>query len=139
MVVSDGLRSYPAALTGYVHELVNVKATGQPAHVSLPAVHRLFAQVKKTLEGTYQDSQGAGHLQEYLDEYVFRFNRRRSHSRGLVFLRLLERVVSAAPATYNSLIRTSEPKLAHPAGLTGHRARPGTLNLPPANRPWRRT
>ena len=55
-VVTDAWRSYPSALKGYVHEPIDVTATGLPAHESLPAVHRLFAQVKRMVEGTYQGS-----------------------------------------------------------------------------------
>lgn len=83
-VITDGWRSYPPALKGYQHEAVNVTVSGRPAHESIPAVHRVFSLVKRALDGTYQGSWSAEHLQEYLDEFVFRFNRRRSKSRGLV-------------------------------------------------------
>ena len=104
---SDAWRSYPPALGGYEHVPVNVSASGKPAHEVLPAVHRLFAQVKRMVEGTYQGSGSVGHLQEYLDEFVFRFNRRHSRHRGLVFMRLLQRAVAAAPVGYRDLVRGS--------------------------------
>ncbi|MEA3485760.1 MAG: IS1595 family transposase, partial [Candidatus Aerophobetes bacterium] len=40
----------------------------------------------------------------YLDEYVFRYNRRTSNSRGLLFMRLLEQAVIAEPVTYDEII-----------------------------------
>ena len=136
-IISDGWSGYPSALAGYVHEPVNVSASGLPAHTSLPAVHRLFALVKRMIEGTCQGSGGAGHLPEYLDEFVFRFNRRHSRYRGLVFVRLLQRAVSAQPATYRGLVRESRPRAVRPAGVTGARSQPGSLDTAPAQRPWR--
>ena len=136
-VVSDGWSAYPAALKGYAHERLNVSASGMPAHHSLPAVHRLFASVKRLLEGTYQGSGTAEHLPEYLDEFVFRFNRRRSSSRGLVFLRLLQRAILAPPVSYQDLVRVPKPKAASPPGVSGPRAQPGSLNIGLVDHPWR--
>ena len=136
IVAADGWQSYPRALTGYTHEPFNVSASGRPAHESLPAVHRLFAQVKRLLDGTYQGGGSIEHLSEYLDEFVFRFNRRHSRNRGLVFMRLLQRVVNADPVTYRDLVRVPAPKAVHPAGVTGPRSQPGTLDVDPEDRPW---
>lgn len=132
-VVSDGWPSYPGALKGYVHEPVNVSASGRPAHEALPAVHRVFALVKRMIEGTYQGSGSAGHLQEYLDEFVFRFNRRRSKSRGLVFMRLLQRAVGQEATTFRDLVRDSKPKPMAPSGKPGQHAgrEPSTLPSSP--------
>lgn len=105
--------------------------------MSLPAVHRLFALVKRMAEGTCQGSGSAGHLSEYLDEFVFRFNRRHSRHRGLVFMRLLQRAISAQPATYRGLVHESRPKAVRPAGVTGARSQPGSLDTATAQRPWR--
>ena len=139
VVVTDGLRSYPPALHGYEHEAINVASSGRPAHESLPAVHRLFALAKRTLEGTYQGAGTGKHLPEYLDEFVFRFNRRNSRHRGLVFLRLLERAVDASPVTYRDLVRDSQPKKTRPQGRRGPRSRPSSLDQATSPRPWRRT
>lgn len=136
-VVSDGWSAYPGALEGYEHERLNVSASGMPAHHSLPAVHRLFASVKRLIDGTYQGSGTAEHLPEYLDEFVFRFNRRHSSSRGLVFLRLLQRAILAQPVSYQELVRVPKPKPASPTGVSGPRAHPGSLNIGPLDRPWR--
>lgn len=138
-IVTDGLTSYPAATAGYVHQPISVTATGRPAHEALPAVHRLFAQVKRSIDGTYQGSGSPGHLQEYLDEFIFRFNRRSSASRGLVFMRLLQRAVDGSPVTYRQLVRQPSPKATRPKCVTGPRAQPSSLVLPTVTRPWRDT
>lgn len=136
-VVTDAWRSYPRALGGYTHVPFNVSASGRPAHESLPAVHRLFALVKRTLEGTYHGSGRGEHLPEYLDEFVFRFNRRHAHHRGLVFMRLLQRAVTGAPVTYRDLVRVPRAKAVRPPGVTGPRSRPGSLEVESRPRPWR--
>jgi hypothetical protein len=60
--------------------------------------------VKRWLLGTHQAAVEVDHLQAYLDEFAFRFNRRRAEFRGLLFRRLLEQAVSVGPATYRSLV-----------------------------------
>jgi len=135
-VRTDALNSYPSALGGYAHERISVRGSGQPAHEALPAVHRVFSQVKRWLDGVYQGGVQPEHLQEYLDEYVFRFNRRTSNHRGLLFYRLLERAVTADPVTYRDLVRIGAPKPTKPEAPTG-RSTPGTLDVEHAGRPWR--
>ena len=77
-----------------------MSASGQPAHVSLPGVHRLFSLTKRVLDGTHQGSAQPEHLQAYLDEFVFRFDRRTSHKRGMLFFWLLQAAVAGFPAPY---------------------------------------
>ncbi|MDN5825519.1 MAG: IS1595 family transposase [Micrococcaceae bacterium] len=136
-VVTDAWSAYPSALVDYRHEPFNVSASGQPAHESLSAIHRLFALVKREIEGTYQGAGSVEHLQEYLDEFIFRFSRRHSRWRGLVFMRLLQRAVTSDPVTYQHLIRTPRSKNVPPPGVTGPRSQPGSLQPTPAGRPWR--
>jgi hypothetical protein len=69
------------------------------AHVVMPAVHRVSALLKRWILGTHQGSVTPAHLQSYLEEFTFRFNRRHSRSRGLVFRRLLEQAVVTGPVT----------------------------------------
>ncbi|MDN6554893.1 MAG: IS1595 family transposase [Bifidobacterium mongoliense] len=138
-IVSDAWKGYPPAMDGYDHEPLNVAASGGPAHESLPAIHRIFSLVKRLLEGTYQGGGSREHLQEYLDEYVFRFNRRHTRNRGLVFMRLLQRAVASGPVTYRALVRISRPKAIHPTGVQAEtRRRPGTLDVEPIDPPWQR-
>ena len=88
------------------HVVTNISASGDPAHVAMPEVHRVASLLKRWLLGTHQGAVSHDQLDYYLDEYTFRFNRRRSRHRGLLFYRLLESAVSTSPHPYNSL--TSE-------------------------------
>ncbi len=101
-----------------------------------PAVHRIASLAKRWLLGTHQGSVDDAHLPSYLDEFVFRFNRRRSRSRGMVFYRVLERAVAHAPVRYKDIIATQQPRKVPPTPphKFGH---PPSLERPPANRPWR--
>lgn len=136
-VISDDWRAYPPALASYGHQPVSVSATGRPAHEVLPAVHRLFALVKRMLDGTYQGSSTSEHLPGYLDEFVFRFNRRNSRHRGLVFLRLMQQAVATSGITYRQLVKVPAAKRISPSGVHGPRSQPGSLDSLQSRRPWR--
>jgi hypothetical protein len=73
----------------------------------MPRVHLVIALLKRWLMGTHQGAVSLEHLDAYLDEFVFRFNRRKSRSRGKLFYRLLEQAVEADPVPYKSLIKCS--------------------------------
>jgi transposase-like protein len=135
-VVTDGWPSYPPALAGYVHQPVKVSASGTFAHVSLPGVHRVAALLKRWLLGTHQGGVEADHLAAYLDEFVFRFNRRRSEARGLLFRRLLEHAVSAPPVPYRQLVVNPKKKRTKPQPPTSRRL-PRSLVIDLQPRPWR--
>jgi len=109
---------------------------GDDPFALLPAVHRVASLAKRWLLGTHQGSVDNAHLQSYLDEFVFRFNRRTSRSRGMVFYRVLELTVAHEPVRYRDLILNPEPKKNPPAGRAGW-GHPPSLERPPANRPWR--
>ena len=91
---------------------------------------------KRWLLGTHQGSVDEAHLQGYLNEFVFRFNRRGSRSRGLVFHRVLELAVAHDPVRYRDLVVNPQPKAAPPVppGIGGH---PPSMDRPRAARPWR--
>ena len=76
-----------------------LSSSNDPAHVTMPGVHRIAALLKRWLLGTHQGATTPEHLQAYLEEFTFRFNRRSSGSRGLVFRRLLEQAVVTQPVT----------------------------------------
>jgi len=136
-VITDGLAAYERALAGYRHEVRNESAPGaDPAHELLPGVHRVFSLAERWLLGTHQGGVKREHLQEYLDEFAFRWNRRRARNRGLLFYRLLQHAVAAAPVTYEGLVRVGEAKPVTPTP-PGARALPGTLETGNAHRPWR--
>src|SRR5208337_4861124 len=67
---------------GYKHEVTVVSASPDPAHVTMPRVHTIAALLKRWLLGTHQGGVQHVHLDYYLDEFAFRFNRRRSKTRG---------------------------------------------------------
>lgn len=100
VVHTDGWRGYnELPKHGYTREITILSSSGDPAHVSMPGVHRLASLLKRWILGTHQGSIANDHLQSYLEEYTFRFNRRTSPSRGLVFRRLLEQAVITRPIT----------------------------------------
>ncbi len=69
----------------------------------MPGVHRIASLLKRWILGTYQGAVQEKQLGYYLDEYTFRFNRRKSKSRGLLFYRLLEQAIITEPLTYNEI------------------------------------
>lgn len=113
VVLTDGWVGYkPLAREGYSHQPTNIAASGDPAHVVTPAVHRVASLLKRWLMGTHQGAVRPEHLDAYLDEYTFRFNRRTSRSRGLLFYRLLEQAVVTGPAPYNEIVGSNvKPKM----------------------------
>ncbi|MEA2424349.1 MAG: hypothetical protein QOH13_759, partial [Thermoleophilaceae bacterium] len=135
-VITDGWRSYPPATAGlYVHEPL-AGAAGPDASKLLPGVHKVSSLAKRWLLGTHQGSVDVAHLPSYLNEFVFRFNRRRSRSRGLVFYRVLELAADHDPVRYRDLIANPRPgRQRRPP--PGTRGRPPSLERPPAGRPWR--
>jgi transposase-like protein len=99
---SAAYRSLPEL--GYQHERRVQLGAGVPAHVSMAGVHRVASLLKRWLLGTHHGSVQPEHLDAYLEEFVFRFNRRRSGSRGLLFYRLLEQAVVSEPLTYEQVV-----------------------------------
>lgn len=102
IVQTDGLKSY-RELEGYVHDQRVQKHQSPDAPHLLPRAHRVISLLKRWLLGTHQGAVGTDYLQDYLDEFTFRFNRRTSASRGKLFYRLVEQAVHVAPTTYNAL------------------------------------
>ena len=136
-VVTDGWQPYrPATSELYVHDRL-AGAAGTQAFKLLPGVHNVSSLTKRWLLGTHQGAVQEAHLASYLNEFVFRFNRRRSRSRGLVFYRVLQLAVAHDPVRYRDLIATPRPgaRAPHPPPQT--RGQPASLERPPAGRPWR--
>lgn len=100
VVLTDGWGGYnDLPEYGYTRKATVLSSSGDPAHVSMPGVHRIASLLKRWILGTHQGSVVPVHLQSYLEEFTFRFNRRTSRSRGLVFRRLLEQAVVTNPVT----------------------------------------
>ena len=97
-VVSDGWPGYKR-LKDVKHD---PRIVGDaPAHLVLPWVHRVFANAKRWAMGVYHGLRAA-HLQAYLDEFVFRFNRRRTPQAA--FARLLGLAVTIGPHPYAAIV-----------------------------------
>jgi transposase-like protein len=91
IVYTDHWAGYNGLSTsGFTHIPTSINASGDPAHVAMPRVHRVSALLKRWLLGTHQGAPRPSHLDYYLDEFTFRFNRRTARHRGLVFYRLIE-------------------------------------------------
>jgi len=94
-VTTDGWSGYTdLSDNGYTHDKRTIKGSGLEASDLLPNVHLVITLVKRWLRGTHQGAVRPSHLQDYLDEYAFRFNRRLSTHRGKLFYRLMQQAVS---------------------------------------------
>jgi len=108
-VRTDGSAAYRTlSKLGYEHQRNVMLGAEVPAHVSMAGVHRVASLVKRWILGTHHGSVQPEHLDAYLDEFVFRFNRRTSGSRGLLFYRLLQQAVVTGPVTYADIVNRVE-------------------------------
>jgi transposase-like protein len=106
VIHTDGWQSYSGLEEkGYRREIAKLD-TRKDASKLMPRVHRVASLLKRWLLGTHQGSVAYYYLPYYLDEFTFRFNRRKSKSRGKLFFRLMENAVSTAPKTYESMVRS---------------------------------
>jgi transposase-like protein len=131
-VHTDGWPAYATvAKQGYEHERTVMREQHDPAHVVMPGVHRVASLLKRWLLGTHRGSASHEHLDAYLNEFTFRFNRRSARRRGLLFYRLLEQAVVTDPVTYRQLV--VNPR------RTGRRPAPPLRSprIPVTGRPWR--
>lgn len=114
-IKTDGLRSYnDLAEQGFSHK-ATVLSKPKKAHEELPLVHRVASLFKRFILGVLQGTWTYIWLQSVLDEFVFRFNRRNSTHRPLLFNRLLEEGLLRRPPTRKHFMRIS----AIAAQLTG--------------------
>lgn len=93
--------------------------------------------LKRWIEGTHQGSFGDAHLQAYLEEFTFRFNRHRSKTRGLLFYRLLSQAVTGDPVRYQVLIAERRKKKVRPIPPLERAEVSARVAGPDAERPWR--
>ena len=139
-VITDAWQGYRwLGKNGYIHDRRSQRAASaqdeDPGEL-LPGVHRIASLAKRWLLGTHQGAVDSAHLPSYLDEFVFRFNRRRSRSRGMLFYRVLELAVAHGPVRYQDLVMSPSPK-AVPSKPPRHRGHPPSLERPSPSRPWR--
>ena len=106
VVHTDGWPGY-AGLEAkeYGHEVTVLKRSKSSASDLLPRVHRIASLLKRWILGTHQGAVSSEHLDGYLDEFTFRFNRRTSRSRGKLFYRLLQNAIAVEPAPYKAVIK----------------------------------
>jgi transposase-like protein len=106
VIHTDGWQGYSGLEEkGYRRKIAKLD-TRKDASKLMPRVHRVASLLKRWLLGTHQGSVAYYYLPYYLDEFTFRFNRRKSQSRGKLFFRLMENAVSTAPNTYESMVRS---------------------------------
>ena len=106
LLVTDGW--HPYAVLPQIGYRVKMNVLGRAykqASSVLPRVHLVASLLKRWLLGTHQGAVSRHHLDYYLDEFTFRFNRRSSGDRGKLFMRLLENAVQVDPVPYKSLLR----------------------------------
>ena len=102
-LITDGWRGYSGiSKKGYGH-IIDDKTKKLEGEEVLPNIHRIASLLKRWLLGTHQNFVGEKYLSYYLDEYTFRYNRRKSKSRGLLFQRLVEQGVVHEPIEYKSI------------------------------------
>jgi transposase-like protein len=107
-VATDGWSGYGGlAAAGYAHEPVNLAASWGDASLRLPAIHLVFGLAKRWLLGTHHGAVSKKHLEAYLDEFVFRFNRRTAKNLSHRFARVIEYAVAIRPTTYRALVAAS--------------------------------
>ena len=97
---------------GYRRQAAKIARSGKTASEILPNVHRVVSLLKRWLMGTHQGAVCHEHLDYYLDEFTFRFNRRSSRSRGKLFYRLMQNAVRIPPTPYQNLIRPARRRAA---------------------------
>ena len=105
-ICTDGFPAYRGLEPlGYGHQVVVLVAAGKEAATTLlPHVHRVASLLKRWLLGTHHGSIGPTQLRYYLDEFTFRFNRRKASTPGTLFHALLQQAVREEPAPYTKLI-----------------------------------
>jgi transposase-like protein len=105
IVRTDGLSALrKLSQVGFIHEYTNGYQAEDITDV-LPGVHRVASLLKRWIAGTLHHNISAENMPYYLDEYAFRFNRRNSRARGLLFYRLLQQAVAADPHPLSELTR----------------------------------
>jgi transposase-like protein len=105
-VHTDGWPGYePLRRHGYRHRVTWLHGQAKAPSQLMPHVHQVVSLLKRWLLGTHHGAVTHEHLEYYLDEFTFRFNRRRSRSRGKLFFRLVEQAVAIDPAPYESLVK----------------------------------
>jgi len=106
VIHTDGWEGYSGIeKKGYIHESTVIQKYKEFASDLLPSVHRVVSLLKRWLMGTHQGAVSHEHLEYYLDEFTFRFNRRTSRYRGKLFYRLMQQALSIGPEPYTCIAK----------------------------------
>lgn len=117
LIHTDGWQGYASiASKGFRHRVTVTRTSTEQAVVTFPAIHRVASLLKRWLLGTHQGAIAKQHLSYYLDEFTFRFNRRTSSARGLLFYRLVSQAVHTPHVKTDALFQGTG---------RGHRPRAG--------------
>ena len=123
VVHTDGWQGYrKVGSLGYAHEVTVLTGRKEKASELLPHVHLVISLLKRWLMGTHQGAVSHKHLGYYLDEFDFRFNRRKSMNRGKLFYRLVQQAVAIEPVPLDVIL---------------HPEKQQTWKLPPRKSPSR--
>jgi transposase-like protein len=115
VIHTDGWLGYlPLESKGYQHDVTFLRGKKKTPSESMPRVHRVIALLKRWLLGTHQGAVSHKHLDYYLDEFTFRFNRRRSKSRGKLFFRLAQQAVAVEPVPLDLILHPATKTKAKP-------------------------
>jgi transposase-like protein len=115
VIHTDGWLGYlPLPSKGYRHDVTFLKGQKKTPSELMPRVHRVISLLKRWLLGTHQGAVSHKHLDYYLDEFTFRFNRRRSKSRGKLFFRLVQQALAVEPVTLDHIIHPVSKTLPKP-------------------------
>ncbi len=105
IIHTDGWEGYSGIETkGYLHDIIILRNQIESPSTLLPRVHRVISLLKRWLMGTHQGAISGSHLDYYLDEFTFRFNRRTSKHRGKLFYRLMQQAVITEPKPFKQMI-----------------------------------
>ena len=105
-VHTDGWPGYKGIQgKGYSHEVSVLGGDRKRASQELPRIHRVASLLKRWLLGTHHGGVSRAHLPYYLDEFTFRFNRRKSRNRGKLFYRLIQQAMAAEPSSYSDMVK----------------------------------
>lgn len=104
-IITDGWKGYTdIKKMKYNHEIQNKKIILDKEEIT-PNVHKIASLLKRWLLGTHQNYVSQDYLEYYLDEFTFRYNRRNSKSRGLLFYTLLKQAMSHQPLSKKNLFK----------------------------------
>ncbi len=104
-IITDGWKGYAQLSRKNYSHIVQRQIVAVNDKEMLPNVHRIAALLKRWLLGTHQNYASQERLQKYLDEFTFRYNRRKSNSRGLLFHRIIEQAMTQEPILSKNVLK----------------------------------